>query len=479
MMQIAPSAPDRSGLPLSTRSIAATEAYHEGVARWRAYDLGALRCVNRAIAEDEGFALAYVVRAFLNRAQGAMDEASADAARATSLAAGATRGERGAVACIAMIVAGENDRALAMLRDQLTEFPEDDLSVWVWYVFAGLQGWREDRYAFTFALLATLPPRYEEEWWFLTALSYLCHEMDRLAESRLYAERALAQYPRDAGASHSLAHVYYETSDHRSGITFLNGWMPGYPLKAPLFGHLAWHLALFELAAGHYTQVLDVYDEYIAPSAQYSRLALADSASLLWRVHLYDGAGRALPWQSAREIAGRLAALPGYAFADVHAAMAYGAAGDEAAIRGLIDGLTALDAQGHPLAGRVTLPIVRGLHAFSGGAYDETVRHLAPVMGEVVRIGGSHAQREVIEDTLLQAYLRTGRFDAAEALLRTRLGRRETARDHLWMGRAQAARGQTDAAAVSLGNARDGWSDADPDTTEMATLTSMLGTLNG
>ena len=51
--------PQWIGTTAATRSIAATEAYHEGIARWRAYDLGALRCINRAIAEDEGFALAY------------------------------------------------------------------------------------------------------------------------------------------------------------------------------------------------------------------------------------------------------------------------------------------------------------------------------------------------------------------------------------------------------------------------------------
>jgi tetratricopeptide (TPR) repeat protein len=476
-MQTAPSAPDNSGLPLSIQSIAAAEGYRECIMRWRAYDLGAMRCVNRAIEEDEGFALAYAVRAFLNRAQGAMDDARADAAHARALAASATRGERGAIECIATIIAGENDRALDMLRAHLTEFPQDDLSVWIWYIFAGLQGWREDRYAFTYALLSTLPSHYEEEWWFLGALSYLCHEMDRLAESRRFAERALARYPRDAGASHSLSHVFYEQNDHTAGISFLNGWMPGYSLKAPLFGHLAWHLALFELAAGHYTRVLDVYDQYIAPSVMYSRLALADTASLLWRLQIYEGADRALPWQSVRQIAERLAPLPGYAFADVHAAMAYGAAGDEAAMRSLIDGLSALDAQGHPLAGSVTLPIVRGLHAFSSGAYDETVRQLAPVMGEVVRIGGSHAQREVIEDTLLQAYLRTERFDAAEALLRTRLGRRETARDHFWIGRAQAASGRTDMAAASFAAARDGWPDADPAAPEIVMLTRALGTL--
>jgi pentatricopeptide repeat protein len=63
-------------------------------------------------------------------------------------------------------------------------------------------------------------------------------------------------------------------------------------------------------------------------------------------------------------------------------------------------------------------------------------------MPEVIRIGGSNAQREVFEDTLLQAYLRAGRFESAETLLRKRLGRRHSARDFFWLGQARTALGQ-------------------------------------
>ena len=90
-MQTAPPLDDRSRLPLSTQSVAAAEAYRESIARWRAYELGALNCIDRAIAEDESFALAYAVRGFLNRAQGAMDAAKTDADAARTLAASAAR----------------------------------------------------------------------------------------------------------------------------------------------------------------------------------------------------------------------------------------------------------------------------------------------------------------------------------------------------------------------------------------------------
>ena len=95
-----------------------------------------------------------------------------------------------------------------------------------------------------------------------------------------------------------------------------------------------------------------------------------------------------------------------------------------------------LDAQGHPLAGTIVLPLVQGIDAFARADYAEAIRLIEPLMGRLVRIGGSHAQREVFEDTLIQAYLRAGRFERAAALLRERLEHRHSARDLAWLGQA-------------------------------------------
>ena len=54
------------------------------------------------------------------------------------------------------------------------------------------------------------------------------------------------------------------------------------------------------------------------------------------------------------------------------------------------------------------IDICRGIKAFADGDNDGAIRLLEPAMAEVVRIGGSHAQRELWEDTLIVAYLRGG-----------------------------------------------------------------------
>jgi pentatricopeptide repeat protein len=79
------------------------------------------------------------------------------------------------------------------------------------------------------------------------------------------------------------------------------------------------------------------------------------------------------------------------------------------------------------------------MQAFARGSYEEAVRLIEPLAEQLVRIGGSDAQREVFEDTLLEGYFRAGRFEQAEALLRRRLGRRGSARDVVWLERARAS----------------------------------------
>ena len=101
-----------------------------------------------------------------------------------------------------------------------------------------------------------------------------------------------------------------------------------------------------------------------------------------------------------------------------------------------------------------------------------------PRMDQLARIGGSHAQREVFEDTMLEAYLRAEQFDRAEAMLRTRLKRRDSARDLFWLGRAQVRRGQSEAARASLHEVSQRWQDADlasPERTALTRLAAQAG----
>ena len=77
--------------------------------------------------------------------------------------------------------------------------------------------------------------------------------------------------------------------------------------------------------------------------------------------------------------------------------------------------------------------LCRALLAYADADYRGCARLLEPVRADVARIGGSGAQREVIEDTLLVALLRSGESTQARALLDERLHRRPSRRDRQWL----------------------------------------------
>jgi tetratricopeptide (TPR) repeat protein len=461
---------DSHGLALSTRSTDAVLFYIEGVDRLLSQSVGAETALAASIEADEGFALGHAALAAAQQASGKPAAAKEHISRAAALAAGSSRRERQHVQAIETVLRGESLAALDRIREHLDEFPRDILlvhqanSVFQFYSHT-------DRQQRRFAFLAALEQEYGDDWFFLSAFGFAHHELDLFEESRRLSERSLELQPANANATHNLGHVYYETNDHSGGAAFLGGWLAGYDRRAPMHCHLSWHLALAELAQGHYQSAMEVFEANVSPVVASARTTLVDASSFLWRWQIYEcGDGTSLPWELVCDLAGRIAAKPGVAFADAHTALAYAANGDDAATERLIDGLRALDASGHPLAGQVLLPLVHGIAAFARGDYLEAACLMEPVAEQLVRIGGSNAQREVFQDTLLEAYLRSGRYDQAEALLRKRLDRRSSARDWFSLGSIQAQRGQSLDAATSLSTATAAWDDAEPAAAEQRRL---------
>ena len=226
--------------------------------------------------------------------------------------------------------------------------------------------------------------------------------------------------------------------------------MAGYDRSASFHCHLAWHVAMFELHQGHLDRALAVFQRDILRAVN-PRLAMIDGSALLWRLELDDAdrergadgeraaAGRrddGPAWRTLADLAARVS-RPGFVFGEVHAALAYARSGDTTALTKLIDGLRDVDAKGHPIAGTVALPLVRGIAAFVAGDHAGALAHFKPVEEEIHRVGGSHAQWELFEETMVACYLGLGRHDDALRLMRRRLQRRASPRDLRWLDRAR------------------------------------------
>ena len=462
---------DRYGLPMSTGSTAAAAHYAEGVDLLLSQNFGPEEAFRSATEADEGFALGHAALSIMLMMRAEVAQAKASVDRAGALVSGISRRERQHVEAIALFVNGKGPQSLALIREHLDEFPRDAVMLRLANRLfllgcsgAGVANFPQE----LLALLKGVESDYGDDWAFLGQYSFAHHESGLLDDARRLGERSLELFPANANASHSVAHVFFEVGDAVGGADFLADWLNTYDPRAPFHVHLSWHVALFELAMCRYDRVLELYETNIRPSVQaMSPLSLADSASLMWRVQMYGGAAPSAPWEEVRDQAAPAAGAPGPAFRDAHAALAFASAGDEASLDRMVSGLEDVASQGIALAREVTLPLVRGIRAFATEAYDEAVEQIEPAFAQLTRIGGSHAQREVFEDTLLEAYLRAERYDRAEELLRTRLKRRSSVRDMYWLGRAQANTGNAEAARASFSEAAEGWRDADPTSEEM------------
>jgi tetratricopeptide (TPR) repeat protein len=472
---------DRYGLPMTTSSLQAADQYQEGLDLTLSQQYGAEEQFTQAIEADEGFALAHAALAFTLMIRVAVPEARASAERAKALTSGVTRREKQHIEAISLFVHGQNDESYALLRQQISEFPRDVLILRLAQrlFVLGCAGAGEPNYPpMFFDLMKGVEHHYGEDWAFMGQHAWAHHEVGLMDEGMRLAQRSLDLRPDNAVAVHSVAHVQFETGDSSQGSDFLGGWLQSFDRRASYRVHLSWHQALFQLALGHYTNAMALYENDIRPAvAAKSYQALADSASLVWRMNIYGDTVPQAPWDELLALAAPAAERPGPAFRDTHAALAFTAANDETSLGRLIDGLKDAAAKGSAVAAECTLPLVQGIVAFGQGEYSDAVRLIAPVVPQLTRVGGSHAQREVFEDTLLEAYLRAEDFDKAETMLRERLGRRESPRDNFWLARVQANTGQPEVARTSLSTVTQGWESADVDSLEFGALNRLADRL--
>ena len=248
---------------------------------------------------------------------------------------------------------------------------------------------------------------------------------------------AIAVNPDDVWAIHALTHTHEMRGRAAAGIEFLTTREQDWGSGNLFTVHNWWHLALFHLELDDPAAVLAIYDREIHHEASEGIvLELLDAAAMLWRLHL-DGidtgarfAALADVWSTAYD------ARPWYAFNDVHATLAYVGAGRVRDAECVVERManyvngeapaTAAARSNVAMTTEIGLPAGRALVSYGKGDWSEVVAQLAPIRRHLHHFGGSHAQRDVLQRTLLEAALRSGHFDLARSLLAERLAVRPT-----------------------------------------------------
>nr|WP_175802456.1 tetratricopeptide repeat protein [Burkholderia anthina] len=436
---------DRYSLPLSTTSDLAAERYRAGIDLLLSLWPGAAETLDAAIAADPDFALAYAARARLHAIRAEATDARAKIATALErVECNGTERERGHVAVLSLAINGQSAKALAGALAHADRWPRDivilslPLGAFGLFAFSGMADHDQARVD-----LCERHARHFDanDWWFLTYRGWAHGENGDVRLGRALTERALELRRHNVNAAHAVAHVLYESGANDDAQAMIDGWLPEYDRSGVLHSHIAWHAALIALERGDTDRALSIYNAHVAPSASLGVPinVVSDTASFLWRMQAY---GHAVPdgmWDDAARYASGYFTQAGFPFADVHMALIAAATGDNAALGQRVDALTALVDTAKLPAGPVVPAICRAALAFAEDDPARCAEILEPVAREVVRIGGSGAQREIVQDTLLVAWMRSGNVAKARALLDERLHRRPSPRDARWLGQLAGA----------------------------------------
>jgi len=434
---------DAQGHHLSGATAEAVAAYDQAVRAFNLVHGDTIDLFDRAREAAPNFAMAHLGKAWvlaLANDPGLMTQAKTliETARPLLL----NERERAHLAALSHLVEGARAAAVAVLDRHLMHSPFDLMAHQAAALADGFLGrfpWIRDRSARALPLWSKNQPGYGT---LLAFHGFGLEEAGDYARAEDESRAAAELEPFSFWPHHTVAHVMEMTGRPEDGL----GWMaareplwstPGHPNQV----HIWWHKALFHLELGQYEAALALYDGPIRATQRALALSLTNATALLWRLDIL-GCDIGARWQE------QVALWEGHAdgkclvFADIHAAMAELRSGHEALAECRLKWMRKTAASGAEAAGlyrTVGIPVVEGLAAFHRGAYAEAVKALLPVRVDLWQIGGSHAQRDVIDWTLTEAALRAGQRDIALSLAHERLATRpRSAPNHRFLRHAKA-----------------------------------------
>jgi len=249
-----------------------------------------------------------------------------------------------------------------------------------------------------------------------------CNQYDK---AELVARTALEMQPRDPWAIHALAHVFEMQGRFDEGRKMYRerevDWAPNNGFAF----HNWWHLALYHIEHEDFDAALELYDTCILPQDSDVSLQMLDASALLWRLSL-QGLDLGSRWQRLANLwAAKTDCENGYyAFNDLHAVIALVGSGRLEAAEEVLSAVEAA-ARDNPgvtrmMARDVGIASCRAIIDFGRKRYAEVVRQLLPIRTLANRFGGSHAQRDILTQTLIEAALNSGRQGLAGNLVSER-----------------------------------------------------------
>jgi tetratricopeptide (TPR) repeat protein len=342
-------------------------------------------------------------------------------AAAQQLASGATRREQAHIAALARWVAGDIEGTLVTWEDILAEAPRDLLAFRLHHFLSFWMG-DPERMA---GVAANVSPAWARDLpGYGTLLACRCfanEELGHIAAAEADGRAALEIDQGDLWAAHAVAHVLEMQGRQEEGIQLLDALEPHWAGANNLMHHLWWHRGLYHYERGEFAEVLDLYDRRFRNLASPLAIQQPDlyidiqnAASMLYRLQRL-GIDVGDRWTELADKAELRIGDHQSAFTLPHWMMALVAAGRWEAAGRMIEALKRDAATGSGTIPRLVrdaaLPVCQAILAQAQGHPRAALDHMRPALPHMARLGGSHAQ----QDVLVQFYLDCARAAKADA----------------------------------------------------------------
>jgi len=409
---------DGRGYEVSGATPAALDAFERALDLHLAWRTGVEEQLERALAHAPAFTMANILDAYLtlsSRDPVRLQRARAAHARAVLLPA--TAQERLHVTAIAAVLA-DDFSALRDVMDRLNEdYPRDVLALQIGHAFDYLTGDVEAMGGRVSSVLSAWSQDLPGYHAVLAMQAFSLVESGRYASGVDHGLFALELEPRDVRAHHAVAHVYEMTGNAAAGIAWMRSRRAFWSSGTAAATHCWWHWALYHLTLGEGRRALEIYDRHIRRGRSAEIADLIDASALLWRIEL-AGSDVGRRW---RELSDAWAAHSedGYCtFNDLHEMLAHAGARDW----GSAERLEAMMLTSQARSTRygqttrlVGVPAGYAIISFGRGEYFRAAQLLRELPAVAWRLGGSQAQRNLLDLTLNEAVARSIRSTRAGA----------------------------------------------------------------
>lgn len=326
-----------------------------------------------------------------------------------------------------LATAGRWDEAVAALDRHLLDDPLDLLAHQVALRLDGFQG----RFHLGAARSARALPQWSKDTpgygMLLSFYGFGLEELGDYGRAEAVSREAAELEPFGYWPHHAVSHVLEMTGRPGEGLAWMDQRQPFWATdKHGTRSHIWWHKSLFHVELGQYREAAALYEREILPTLRPTGTSLCNGSALLWRLEML-GCDTDGHWQKLAELWDGRATGDLSPFNDIHAAMTFLRTGARGKFEDLLRTMRSSAEQSGGLArtyGCVAVPVVMALDRFVRGDYSRVVETLLPVRADLWRMGGSKAQRDVVDWTLVEAANRAGDRDVAMALTNERLAAR-------------------------------------------------------